>query len=352
MGDYKVTAVNGEWMNDWFVPGTGPAAWRPTFKRDNVMNDTAATATRLAALIRATDADVIGLAEAPSRPSELALFIADHLSSGGQPDYEFVMGTSGAAQKLAVLWKRGRVAVELAPDADIGDLLGNWDADVNGDGEIEPYHFTRSPVVAAIELDGRPMTLVVAHLKSNFINAGQDLWENLDTRLQFVREALTNRRRIANEAMRIRTFLDRRLAAQADAPILVLGDLNDGPGRDYFEERYLAHNVTDLVVGSPWEPERVFHHAQSDVPAARRYTAVFDDYVTGEKDKQLLLDHIVCSPGLSRRRAGLRRIAGSGAVEHTAWEQHRVEGGSRRDQRATDHRPVSVLLRAGVTITR
>jgi hypothetical protein len=35
---------------------------------------------------------------------------------------------------------------------------------------------------------------------------------------------------------------------------------------------------------------------------------------------------------------------GSGTVEHAAWQNH-VEGdGARRDQRPTDHRPVTVTL--------
>ena len=344
MAEYKITAINGEWMNDWFSGDGAAPAWKPTFVRDEVVNDTAATATRLASLIRTTDADVIALVEAPSRPAELALFVSDYLSTAGQPDYEFIIGDSGAAQKLAVLWKRNIVAGARALDADIPDLLEDWDADVDGNGVPDLYRFTRTPLVARLDLGGRPLELIVAHLKSNFINQGRQLWEDPATRLGFVLAALKNRRRIANEAMRIRTYLDRRLAAEPHAAICVLGDLNDGPGRDYFEEKFLAHNVIDLIVGSPWKPERVFRHAQADVPLDRRFSAVFDDYVTDEKDKELLLDHIMCAPGLSRRGAPLRRATGSGTIEHTAWAQHVTNGGERRDHRATDHRPVSVVL--------
>jgi hypothetical protein len=53
----------------------------------------------------------------------------------------------------------------------------------------------------------------------------------------------------------------------------VLGDLNEGPGPDYFEQLYLSHNVTDIMVGSAFQPERIFAHAQHDVPAAERHTA-------------------------------------------------------------------------------
>jgi hypothetical protein len=77
--------------------------------------------------------------------------------------------------------------------------------------------------------------------------------------------ALRNRRRIATEAMRLRRHLEQRLDADPDTAVIVLGDLYDGPGQDYFEELYLAHNTTDILVGSPYRSERLFHHAQADV---------------------------------------------------------------------------------------
>ena len=96
--------------------------------------------------------------------------------------------------------------------------------------------------------------MVIAHLKSNFINQGQQQWDDPARRPDFVKAALRNRRRIATEAMRVRQHLKRRLDADPDAAIVVLGDLNDGPGQDYFEALYLAHNVTDILLGSPTGP--------------------------------------------------------------------------------------------------
>ncbi len=34
------------------------------------------------------------------------------------------------------------------------------------------------------------------------------------------------------------------------------GDRNDGPGMSYSENLYLAHNVTGVIVGPVFEPER------------------------------------------------------------------------------------------------
>jgi endonuclease/exonuclease/phosphatase family metal-dependent hydrolase len=184
--------------------------------------------------------------------------------------------------------------------------------------------------------------MMVAHTKSNFINQGQKLWQDPATRQNYVVAALQNRRRISTEAMRMRTFLDSLLGADEQVAVIACGDLNDGPGLDYFEENYLAHNCLDILIGSAFEPEWVFTHAQHDVPAAERYTAIFDDFVANEPNKHVLLDHMLVSPGLAS--GALQRVAGSGKVRHLEYDAQVVNDGRNRDDRPSDHRPVSVEL--------
>ncbi len=322
----RICSVNAEWMNDWFTPDDEPVAFRAQFRRDGVANDTAVTAGRLAAMLQAIDADVIAIQEGPSRAAELALFVDAYLDGA----YEFFHGDSGGQQKLALLYRGVTSAARVEPEA----LVSDWQADVDGDAVLDTYRFTRTPLVVDLVIGDQPLQLIVAHTKSNFINMGRELWENPATRQAFIVEALTNRRRISAEGMRIRRYLDARLAADAAAPIIVLGDLNDGPGLDYFEELYLTHNVTDIVVGSAYRPEWQFAHAQHDVPAAQRYTAVFEDFVPTRVLRRLLLDHILLSPALR----------GSGAIRHAEYDAQVVNGGARRQDRPTDHRPVTVDL--------
>jgi endonuclease/exonuclease/phosphatase family metal-dependent hydrolase len=336
---FAITTLNGEWMNDWFTPdaAAGPA-WRPTFVRDGVECDTEQAAGLLAGLIADLDSDVVALQEAPSRAAELALFLDTHLAGR----YRFLIGDSGGSQKLALLAKP-TVEAALVPPAELGDLIEPWLADVDGDAVVNEYEFTRDPLVCRLTLDGRSLAVVVAHLKSNFINRGEQMWRDPAHRIEFVRSALQNRRRIANEGMRMRQYLDTRLDEDPNAAIVVLGDFNDGPGRDLFEQQYLAHNVTDLLVGSSYRPETLFGHALVDVPADLRYSAVFDDFVTEEPQKQILLDHIILSPGMASG-AGVRKVPGSGRIEHDAWAARRTGNGERRDERATDHRPATVVV--------
>jgi hypothetical protein len=67
----RICSFNGEWMNDWFTPDAEAAAFRPTFVRDNHVNNTAQTVGCAGALLRALDADIIALQEAPSRAAEV-----------------------------------------------------------------------------------------------------------------------------------------------------------------------------------------------------------------------------------------------------------------------------------------
>ena len=330
MPTVRICSINVEWMNDWFTPDSEPAAFRPQFRRDGQVNDTAETAQRLADMITAIEPHIVAIQEGPSRAAELALFVREYLGDA----YRFFLGDSGGQQKLGLLYQPSVISsARLAAPA---ELTEPWIADVDGDAVLDRYSFTRTPLVVDVE----GLQLIVAHLKSSFINNGRELWEDPARRQEFVVEALKNRRRISAEGMRIRSYLDRRLAEDVSAPIIVLGDLNDGPGLDYFEELYLTHNVTDLVIGSAFRPEWQFAHAQHDVPAAERYTAVFEDFVPTRQIRHLLLDHILLSPGLAAAR-----VPGSGAVRHAEYEALLVDGGVRRQDRPSDHRPVTVDLR-------
>ncbi|MEU7743986.1 endonuclease/exonuclease/phosphatase family protein [Nonomuraea sp. NPDC049158] len=347
MATLKVATVNGEWMNDWFTLDAQSAAFKPTFSRDGEQGVTAEAAGRLGRLISDIDADIVALVEAPSRAAELALFIDDYLTVDGSATYDFVLGDSGGSQKLALLFKPDRAAVTLTPSTDAAPFIEPWLADVDGDAVLDEYAFTRNPLCCTADVSGTRLEVVVAHLKSNFINQGRALWQDPARRPDFIRASLRNRRRIATEAMRIRGAMERRLDADPASAFIVLGDLNDGPGQDYFEELYLAHNVTDILVGSPYRPERLFGHAQADVAEGKRYSAVFDDFVTNEPHRHMLLDHILLSPALTNGGAGgasLTKVPGSGRIEHDAWGAQISGDGSARDHRATDHRPASVTL--------
>jgi hypothetical protein len=334
-------------MNDWFTSDSEAPAFKPEFpdRDSNFTNNTNVTATRTAAVIRAIDPDILAIQEAPSRTAELQLFVAQYLGdNNGDPLYKVILGDSGGAQKLGLLYKPGSVtSAALAPYDGISDLIDPWLSDVDGDAVLEEYKFTRTPLVVNVTFGQRQLQIIVAHTKSNFINNGEQMWNDPLQHQNYIVTALKDRRRISSEAMRIRSYADDSLAVTEGVNMIVLGDMNDGPGLDYFEKNFLTHNVVDILFGSQFKPEWTFRHAQHDVPEQDRYTAIFDDFVENIKDKHLLLDHIMLSPGLTT--GGLHKVTGSGAVHHAEYSAQVVNGGAHREDRPSDHRPVSVVLR-------
>jgi endonuclease/exonuclease/phosphatase family metal-dependent hydrolase len=349
MPTLTLASWNVEWMNDWFVSDTsGPAQFKASFRdRDHPQytNDPLVAARRVATVIRTINPDVLAIQEGPSRLAELELFVQRFLAdSNGVARYRAFLGDTGDSQKVGLLCKATLGATRVAA-ADLGPLIAPWPADVDGDARLDPtnYSFTRSPLVVDLACAGASLRVIVLHTKSNFINDGQAMWNDPAQQPEFIKTALRNRRRISTEAMRARRYCDALIALDPMRRVLVMGDLNDGPGTDYFEQNYLAHNCLDILVGSAFEPETNFNAALHDVPVATRYTAVFDDYVEGVANKHLLLDHVLLSPAFEH--GPLRRIKNSGRVRHAEYDAQVVQADGGRDQRPSDHRPVSVRLR-------
>lgn len=338
MPKFTVASFNIEWMNHWFGTDSAPAAWRAKTAEGA---DVPMIARRAAKVIEAIRPNLLAIQEGPSRIDEMELFVNDYL--GG--NYAVLGGTSGGQQRPYVLYAASTVtSAALVSSSELSMLLDPWMVDVDGDAVPNEYAFARAPLVVDATLGGVPLELIVLHTKSNFVNNGEKLWKNLATRQQYVVEALKSRRRISAECMRVREYVDARLDQDPDARIVLLGDLNDGPGRDKFEREYLTHSVTDIAIGTAFEPEKQLRHAQHDAVADERYTCVFNDFVTGEKNRKILLDHILVSRGLYEKK-GLRVVKGSGRVCHAEWQDQVVREGRKRQDRPSDHRPVAIDLR-------
>lgn len=143
--------------------------------------------------------------------------------------------------------------------------------------------------------------------------------------------------------MRVREYIDAMLGRDPDALILVLGDMNDGPGTDFFERFYLTHNVVGMVAGSPFHPQRMLRHAFIDtMDKELNFTAIFDDFIDGIDNRHILLDHILLSPALYW--LGQETPAIHGRIEHEAFEAQIDHQAESRQRFPSDHRPQSVTL--------
>jgi exonuclease III len=328
---------NIEWMNDWFVGG-GSVAFRQDNPRRGI-TDVADLCGRVASVINNLNPDVLTIEEGPSDIREMELFVETYLIDGqGNRLFDIFGGIDGGAQKIYTLVKKGgEFRNPVIPGDDVTLALQEpWEADIDGDYQLEGYEFTRQPlVVEGTEGDeNSTLRIVTLHTKSKYVHNGESLWRNPDTRTEYVKAALKNRRRISSEAMRVRQYLDDLLNQNNDSLSVVAGDFNDGPGIDYFEKRYLTHNVTDILLGSTYYPNLLFKHAFLErVPEHKRYTAIYDDFIDDIPGRHLLLDHILISPALSSR------IEDSG-IAHQEYNAGTDNNASGRQKYVSDHRPV------------
>jgi endonuclease/exonuclease/phosphatase family metal-dependent hydrolase len=211
---------------------------------------------------------------------------------------------------------------------------------VNYWGEIDSkshYHY-RHPQVLIYDLgDDKKLELVGVHLKSKINQEKIIRDEKGQLTGQYLIEALKARVKLATESQDIRDYVGVKFNQIDDPGIIILGDCNDGPGKDFFE---LINNIQgDVLIA-----ERFFNHALFDYANELRWTARFKDDIQNipAERNSLLLDHILMSQPLCRGNSPLIINEHAGFVEHEAYELNNI--GSAAETKTSDHRPVSCLL--------
>lgn len=343
----RIVDWNIEHMNSWFVPNNDPnsPALRASYPGGGFgggrIDDVPALVQRVANVLSALDPDVICMQEGAGE-EEVALFLNQYLpiDNGGAWT---VFGGAGGAQKLIVATRIDRNVTSATAADDNGmavQLDADYEADTDGDGVLETdTKFARVPQVIDMVTHGHNIRIMNCHLKSKFVNDGEALFNGTQAeQREFIRAALVNRRRISAEAFRIRTYLDEIFEVDPRRLVLLVGDLNDGPGFDFFERRYLTHSVVDLVFGSVLLPAGRLTQPLIQMGQPRPASAFFDDFVEGVQNKPLLLDHIGISPELNRwlDSAGIANAEFDPQVQPTA--QHE------RERLPSDHRPIVAVL--------
>lgn len=336
----RVMNWNIEHMNSWWQGGENdPPIMHASFPGNNfspAITDVPALAQRVGQVVSDVDPDVLTIQEGPGE-LEMAAFL-DQFVDGD--NWEIRRG-SGGAQALLVAARMDRVdAIDNgSPIAGNIDLSQKFTADINADLEFDDVAFARKPQVVTITAIGSPITFINNHLKSKFVSGAETLFNaGGDDRKQFFADALIARRRISGEAYQIRSYVDEVLIADPAAQVIVTGDLNDGPGSDFFEENFLTHSVVDRVFGSVFHRDRQLTHVLLNGDSTD-FTAQFFDFISNET-RDLILDHIGLSPGV------LANWSWQGRVAVAEYQAQIVNDNAlhERDRQPSDHRPVVVDL--------
>ena len=160
----------------------------------------------------------------------------------------------------------------------------------------------------------------------------------------FLDEALADRIKLTTEAINIRRYVDARFELDPAPRILVLGDMNDGPGKERLEREYIFFDLLSNLQGEVFLARRFLNHALFDFPDGLRWSYRLSrrDPIDRERDRKILLDHILLTQPLVGAAAHPRVMSGAGRVEHVIHAELNATLAAK--EKTSDHVPVSVTL--------
>ncbi len=302
----RIATYNVEWFNALFDDEGGLLADGDWSGRHDVTR-----ADQLAALgivFTALDADAVMVIEAPDENG--------HRSTVGALERfaEFaqirarraVTGFANATQQeIALLYDPDVLTCRHDPQGDITGKKGDDGAprfdgvfriDLDIDATEDRVEFSKPPLELACETaSGVAFRMIGAHLKSKAPHGAR-------TRDRIMRVAIANRRKQLAQAVWLRRRVEQHLGA--GEPLIVLGDLNDGPGLDEYEHLFGRSSV-EIVMGEGADTGLRLYDPHARRALTRRLgamTATARFYLAAEQRYlQALLDYILVSPDLAAK---------------------------------------------------
>jgi endonuclease/exonuclease/phosphatase family metal-dependent hydrolase len=240
-------------------------------------------------------------------------------------------------QEIALLYDPDAVQAQHDPKGEPVGTKGSRDAprfdttfriDLDIDATEDRIDFSKPPLELAVTTaKGTPVRLIGAHLKSKVPHGGR-------THDAVMRSAIANRRKQLAQAVWLRGRIDGHLKARE--AVILMGDLNDGPGLDEFEDLFGRSSVEILMGEDMFDPhaQSALRHPFGPVRTTSRFRIDGDG-----RYLQALLDYIMISPDLMGRRPAWR-------IWHPFDDIHCWDLPELREAllTASDHFPVSIDL--------
>lgn len=291
----RLMSYNIEWFDDHFAP-------------DNTLLSTPASQKKfdgVAAVIAGIDPDLIGITEGPNTTTTTGMrdtvaALENFAAAKGLRQRRAMIGfPSAGRQEIALLYDPDTVTPKHDPGGRSGHKTNPrfneaFQSDSDADGIRELYKHYRPPLEARIARadGGADFWVIVVHAKSKGIFSAMD-------RVHFERVSDRNRRKLFAECASIRLRVEEWLAK--DRPVVVMGDVNDGPGFDFYESRF-GRSAVELIMGDPYAPDDMLRYYPGR-PKFKQFgwepsTARFKDRFTGDL-VNALIDHIMASHHLT-----------------------------------------------------
>ncbi len=295
----RIATYNVEWFNGLFDDAGAlldDAEWSGRYG--------VSRAEQIAALgivFTALDADLVLVVEAPdtSRHRSAEVALEGFAKTMGLRARRALIGfANDTQQEIALLYDPDVLTCRHDPQEQGADPAaprfdGVFGIDLDIDATMDQVVFSKPPLEVAMETkSGRSLRLIGAHLKSKAPHGAQN-------RDEMMRMAIANRRKQQAQAVWLRRRIDQHLAASE--PVIVLGDLNDGPGLDEFEDLFGRSSV-EIVMGAGKAHDIQLYEPHARRALTRRIGAMHTTarfYISQEKRYlQALLDYIMVSQDL------------------------------------------------------
>lgn len=297
----KVCTYNVEWFDHLFDNQNQINTFLPVNAKNKRLKK---QFEGLGQVFQTIDADIYGIVEAPNTTATTGnqstiIKLNNFLQHFNLTKYEVITGIiSAGSQELALIFDKNKfnashfVGGSNTKKNPPFDEIFEFDSD--GDGIKEIYKFYRPPLEAKItdKQSGKMFYLILAHTKSKGIFSAVDMakWEKENQR---------NRRKLFAECSWIRRRVDDWLHDNRE--LIVMGDINDGPGMDYYEMEF-GTSAVEIIMGDIFEPEKILRNYSGRPkwgpggwePSSTR----FKDRIT-ESTVNAWIDHILMSPGLN-----------------------------------------------------
>ena len=351
MGTIRLGYWNIEWMNDLFTTSSGQVVFKDddmTVRGPRNGNTVRERIDDIAGVINALDFNALVIVEGPNRVEELQHFFDNSPVSGSwscvvqrSPRQSQCVGI--AVRTDTGSWSNNPVVQFDALDTASGTIKQVSDAfdfDSDDDGLTENHKFERRPLYIEMTMaDNSQFRVVGLHLKSKGIF-------NILEWSKWWRKADANRMRLLAQCRHFRDkFVEPYLseATTQRIPLILCGDINDGPGFDTSEAKLNASGIETLM-GDVWRPELTLGNALFDTltpndQTARDFrdlaTTRFKDPIFNNAYHNVWIDHILYS-----------RNAAAGWVNNGAIHRNMPNGQPiwRAFATASDHYPVSATV--------
>lgn len=297
----RIATYNVEWFANLFdVENTLMVDDKWSGRRDVTR---AQQAEALGIVFTALDADAVMIIEAPdeSRRQSSVAALESFAAGFDLRARRAVIGFANhTQQEIALLYDPDVLSVTHDPQGDATGKKGATDAprfdgvyriDLDIDAREDLVRFSKPPLELLLETaQGTPFRMIGAHLKSKAPHGARG-------RDEVMRHSIANRRKQLAQAIWLRSRIVSHL--EQGTSLIVLGDLNDGPGLDEYEHLFGRSSV-EIVMGEGNQHCLYDPHARRAL--LRRIPAIPTTARFFIKDEgrylQALLDYIMISEDL------------------------------------------------------